>query len=206
MKSKAILVLAILLVSSMAAFAQEGGEARGQGRGQGRGAGRGEQQETVVATDKVTPGIPGVVKAGTKIEVVKNGLRGSDGGVGMPDGSLLVTANGGLAKVDVDGNVTTLLDKSEQAAGLAMDSKGRIFAAQYSKKVSLIYPKDGAETLTDSFDGKPYIRPNDLVVDKKGGIYFTDCYQVGANGKRDRPACGRPLGPAARCWCVRWVR
>ena len=189
MKSKAILVLAVLLTCSMAAFAQEaeqgGGQARGQGRGQGRGAGRGEQQETVVATDKVTPDIPGVVKAGTKIEVVKNGLRGSDGGVGMPDGSLLVTANGGLAKVDVDGNVTTLVDNSEQAAGLAMDSKGRIFAAQYSKKVSLIYPKDGAETLTDSFDGKPYIRPNDLVVDKKGGIYFTDCYQVGAKKSSD---------------------
>ena len=96
----------------------------------------------MVATDKVTPDIPGVVKAGTKIEVVKNGLRGSDGGVGMPDGSLLVTANGGVAKVDVDGNVTTLVDNSEQAAGLALDSKGRVFAAQYSKKVSLIYPKD----------------------------------------------------------------
>ena len=118
MKSKAILVLVVLLMSSMAAFAQEGGQARGQGRG----AGRGEQQETVVATDKVTTDVPGVVKAGTKIEVVKNGLRGSDGGVGMPDGSLLVTANGGLAKVDVDGNVTTLVDNSEQAAGLAMDS------------------------------------------------------------------------------------
>src|SRR5580704_1067769 len=189
MKSKAILVLAVLLACSMAAFAQEGdqggGRARGQGRGQGRGAGRGEQQETVVATDKVTPDIPGVVKAGTKIEVVKNGLRGSDGGVGMPDGSLLVTANGGLAKVDVEGNVTTLVDNSEQAAGLAMDSKGRIFAAQYTKKVSLIYPKDGAETLTDSFDGKPYIRPNDLVVDKKGGVYFTDCYQIGAKRSPD---------------------
>src|SRR4029077_17599764 len=146
MKSKAILVLAVLPACSVSAFAQEGdqgggGRARGQGQGPGRGAGRGEPQETVVATDKVTPDVPGVVKAGTKIEVVKNGLRGSDGGVGMPDGSLLVTANGGLAKVDADGNVTTLLDNSEQAAGLAMDSKGRIFAAQYTKKVSLIYPK-----------------------------------------------------------------
>src|ERR1700747_1727272 len=122
MKSKAILVLAVLLMCSMAAFAQQGeqggGQARGQGQGQGRGAGRGEQQETVVATEKVTPDVPGVVKAGTKIEVVKNGLRGSDGGVGMPDGSLLVTANGGLAKVDVERNVNTFVDKFEAAAGL----------------------------------------------------------------------------------------
>jgi len=190
MKSKAILVMVVSLLFSAVMFAQEGGQAgaegRGQGRGQGRAEGRGEgrgegqQQETKVATDKVTPDIPGVVKAGTKIEIIKNGLRGADGGVGMPDGSLLIAANGGVAKVDVNGNLTTLVDNSEQAAGLALDSKGRIFGAQYTKKVSLIYPKDAAETLTDSFDGKPYIRPNDLVVDKKGGIYFTDCYQVGA--------------------------
>ena len=153
---------------------------------QGRQGGRGAQVQAppqAPAADKVTPEIPGVVKAGTKIEVVKNGLRGSDGGVGMPDGSLLITGNGGVAKVDVNGNLTTLVENSEQAAGLAVDSKGRIFAAQYTKKVSLIYPKEQAETLTDSFDGKPYIRPNDLVVDKKGGIYFTDCYQVGAKKK-----------------------
>jgi len=184
MKSKAIFVLMVFLFCFPAMFAQEGGgQDRGLGRGQGRGGG--QQQETVVATNKVTPQIPGVVKAGTKIEIVKNGLRGSDGGVGMPDGSLLVTANGGLAKVDVDGNVTTLVENDEQGAGLAVDSKGRVFAAQYSKKVSLIYPKESAETLTGSFDGKPYIRPNDLVVDKKGGIYFTDCYQVGAKKSSD---------------------
>ena len=41
-------------------------------------------------------------------------------------------------------------------------------------------PKGSEETLTSSFDGKPYIRPNDIVVDKKGGVYFTDCYQIGA--------------------------
>ena len=28
--------------------------------------------------------------------------------------------------------------------------------------------------LTDNFEGKPYNRPNDLVVDKNGGVYFTD--------------------------------
>src|SRR5207245_10401512 len=105
--------------------------------------------------------------------------------VGMPDGRRLVTANGGLAKVDVNGNVTAMVDNAEQRAGLALDAKGRVFAAQYSKKVSLIYPKDSAETLTDSFEGKPYIRPNDLVVDKTGGMYYTDCYQIGAYPSTD---------------------
>jgi gluconolactonase len=121
-----------------------------------------------------------VVKAGTKIEVVKFGLRGADAGVGMPDGSLLVTTGGGVSRVDGDGNVTVLVENADNAAGLALDSKGRLFAAQYSKKVSILYPKGSEMLLADSYEGKPFIRPNDIVVDKKGGVYFTDCYQVGA--------------------------
>ena len=49
--------------------------------GQGRRGGEAQDQKPP-ATDKVTPEIPGVVKAGTKIEVVKFGLRGADAGVG----------------------------------------------------------------------------------------------------------------------------
>jgi len=70
--------------------------------GQGRQGG-GAQDQKPPATDKVTPEIPGVVKAGTKIEVVKFGLRGADAGVAMPDGSLLITTGGGVSKVDADG-------------------------------------------------------------------------------------------------------
>src|SRR5215475_11249523 len=107
-----------------------------EGRQGGRG-GRGGQEATPtpVVTDKVTPDIPGVVKAGTKIEIVATGLRGSDAGVGTNDGGFIFTGNGGVMKVDAGGKLTTLVDDSEQAAGLAMDSKGRIVAAQYTKKV-----------------------------------------------------------------------
>ena len=101
--------------------------------------------------------------------------------MGLSDGSILVTSRGSLIKIDPNGNTTTIVENTEQAAGLTIDPKGRVIAAQYSKKVSVLYPKGSEEVLTDSFDGKPYIRPNDLVADRKGGIYFTDCYQIGAN-------------------------
>ena len=200
MRSKATFVVALCLMCSLAVFGQDGGgqgggQGRGQGRGQGGGrggagggrggAGGGQAQEVVPQMDKVTPDVPGIVKAGTKMEILKYGIRGSDAGVGMPDGSVLISGNGGVLKVAADGTLTTLVENSDQAAGLTMDSKGNIYGAQYSKKVSLLYPKENAATLTDSYDGKPYIRPNDLVVDKKGGIYFTDCYQVGAKKQPD---------------------
>jgi gluconolactonase len=177
-KSKAILLVLLCLLCEVATFGQarEGGQRGDQG---GRG-GRGQQPEQPPAIDKVTPEIPGVVKAGTKIEIVKFGLGGTDAGMGLSDGSVLVTSRGSLIKIDPNGNTTTIVENTEQAAGLTIDRKGRVIAAQYSKKVSVLYPKGSEEVLTDSFDGKSYIRPNDLVADRKGGIYFTDCYQIGA--------------------------
>jgi gluconolactonase len=173
MKSKALLALLLCVPFAVAAFGQE------------RGGGRGRGPAEPPAMDKVTQAIPGVVKAGTKLEIIKYGLGGSDAGMGMPDGSVLISSRGKVIKIDPNGNATTIVEDSEQAAGLAIDAKGRVIAAQYSKKVSVIYPKGSEETLTDSFDGKPYIRPNDLVVDRKGGIYFTDCYQVNAKHSPD---------------------
>ena len=83
MKSKAILVALLCLLCAVAAFgpAREGG----QRRGQGGGGGRGQQPEQPPAMDKVTPEIPGVVKAGTKIEIVKFGLGGTDAGMGLSE-------------------------------------------------------------------------------------------------------------------------
>jgi gluconolactonase len=181
MRSKALALLALCTLCCPAAFAQGEGQGQGQGRGGGQNRGR---QTAPPPTDKVTPEIKGVVTAGTKIEVVKYGLQGADGAVGMPDGSILVSTNGGVAKIDPDGNLTQLVSNN-QTAGLALDSKGRIIAAQYSGKIAVVYPPEAAAVLADSYEGKHFIRPNDLVVDKKGGIYFTDCYQVGMKPKGD---------------------
>jgi gluconolactonase len=165
MKSKAAFFIVLPALWSLTLF----GQAKGKGRGQSQPP----------PTDQVTPDIPGVVRAGTKIEVVKYGLRGSDGPVGMPDGSVILTTGGGVSRIDKDGNASVLVEDAENAAGLAVDSKGRVIAAQYSKKVSVLYPRGTEALLADNYEGKPFIRPNDLVVDRKDGIYFTDCAQIG---------------------------
>src|SRR5665213_622341 len=158
-----------------------------------------EQIPPKPATDRVTPEIKGVVHAGTPIEVIKYGMRGSDGVVGLSDGSIVLSANGGIMKVDPAGNAMMLVEKSNYAAGLAVDSKGRIIAAQYTRKVSVLYAPESAAQLSDMFDGKAYIRPNDLVVDKKGGIYFTDCYQIGVVAKpEDLPQAVYYIMPAGK--------
>ena len=130
-------------------------------------------------TDTVAPDIPGVVKGGTKIQVIKDGFEDTEGPIALPDGSLLFTETQAsrLTKIDKDGNTSTFLEGTNGSNGLAFDSKGRLYSAQTTPgamKVGIIYPKGSEMVLTDNFEGKPYNRPNDLVVDKNGGVYFTD--------------------------------
>src|SRR6185436_2431544 len=40
-------------------------------------------------------------------------------------------------------------------------------------KIGVVWPKESKTILSDSFDGKPFESVNDLVVDKKDGVYFT---------------------------------
>ena len=46
------------------------------------------------ATETVATAIPGVVAAGTKVTIVKDGLRSSEGPIAMPHGTTLFTEPG----------------------------------------------------------------------------------------------------------------
>ena len=38
----------------------------------------------------------------------------------------------------------------------------------------MIYPPGSEAVLADNFEGKPFSRPNDVIVAKTGGVYFTE--------------------------------
>ena len=176
METKAPLVAALCwLLCPAAALGQ--GQSPGQGQDQGQAAGQGRGQAP--PTDTEAPNIPGVVKGGTKVQVVKEGFQGTEGPTALPDGSLIFTETGAsrITKIDKDGNASTFLENTNGSNGLGFDSKGRLISVQTtpgSMKVGVIYPKGSETVLTDNFEGKPYNRPNDLVVNKKGVVYFTD--------------------------------
>lgn len=125
----------------------------------------------------VTPGIPGVVTAGTPIEFIKDGFTGTEGPVALPDGSLIFTETQAarITRIAADGSTSTFLSDSNGANGLGFTANGDLYAAQVLKpQVGIIHPAGHTKVLADRFDGKPFGRPNDLVVDKQGNVYFTD--------------------------------
>jgi sugar lactone lactonase YvrE len=170
-----ILTLVSLLISVTAS---------GQEQGQTRAA-------EPPATETIAKDIPGVIRGGTKIQVVIASVpghaapgvtvQGTEGPIALPDGTMAFceTILGRVAKVDKDGKESVFVDAPVAHApnGLAWDPKGRLFGATTAPGhlgVEVIYPKGSEAVLADNFQGKPFVRPNDLFVDKKGGVYFTD--------------------------------
>ena len=143
------------------------------------------------ATETIAKDIPGVIKGGTRIHVVIASVpghgtpgvavQGTEGPIALPDGSMVFceTVLGRVARVDEVGNESVFVDAAHANGpnGLSWDSKGRLIGATTAAGhmgVQVIYPQGSEAVLADNFEGKPFVRPNDLIVDRKGGVYFTD--------------------------------
>ena len=140
------------------------------------------------ATETTAHAIPGVVAEGTKVTIVKDGLRSSEGPITMPDGSVLFTEPGAsvVHKIDKDGKLSVYAEDTNRANGLALDSKGRLIATT-ADSIAVLSP-------TKSVIAKMPSRPNDLVIDKKDRIWFTmpsdkpsKVYMVPASGGQPTP-------------------
>jgi gluconolactonase len=125
--------------------------------------------------ETVAPNIPGVVAGGTHVLLIKDGFQATEGPVALPDGSLIFTEREAnrITKIDTAGNVSAYMENTAGANSLAIDSTGRLIAVQWTKpQVVVLTPTP--RVLADQFDGQPFMRPNDLTVDRKGGVYFSD--------------------------------
>jgi gluconolactonase len=157
----------------------------------------GQQPPAVTATTATA--IPGVVAAGATVAVIKSGFTGTEGPIGLPDGSVIFTETQAnrITRIDKDTNqTTTFLENTNGSNGLAWDAKGRLLSVQTTPgatRIGVIYPKGSETTITDAFEGKPYGRPNDLVVARSGHIYFTE---PGPNATVGQPAQAPALPPA----------
>ncbi len=135
------------------------------------------------AIDTVAPEIAGVVKAGTKVQVIKTGLTsGTEGPIALNDGSgaVIFTEQQAdrVSKIDKDNNVTPFFEKITGINAVTINAKGQMIGLQRMQnggkaQIAIIYPKGQEKVLSDAIDGKPILNPNDLIGDKKGGVYFT---------------------------------
>jgi gluconolactonase len=129
-----------------------------------------------------------------------------------------------ILKMDPSGKVTTWREDSGRTNGNTFDAQGRLISCEGAENgpggrrrvVRTDMTTGNVEVLAERYEGKRYNSPNDVVVDTKGRIWFTDplyapdrtimeheheaVYRIDANGQVTRvitqPAIGRPNGLA----------
>jgi gluconolactonase len=80
-----------------------------------------------------------------------------------------------IYKINTKGKPFVFREKTNHANGLAVNARGNIIACEMDGRIVAISP-DGEklQVLANQYNGKRFNAPNELVIDKTGGIYFTD--------------------------------
>lgn len=141
----------------------------------------------------LTPAISGVVDAKTPIVLIREGFNGTEGPVALPDGSLAFTETQAqrITRIGPDDAITTLASDTNGANGLGFLPNGDLVAVQVVQtRVGIVHPAAHRKSLSEGLDGGAYGRPNDLVVDRQGTVYFTDS---GVGPTQKPPVTDRPL-------------
>ena len=122
-------------------------------------------------------GIAGVVAPGVVPELVQEGFVFTEGPVGTPDGGLYFSdiRPNRIHYLDPSGKIGLVREQTNGANGLALTRDGDLIAAEGEGKRISKRSRDGTvTTVTEGIAGKPFLSPNDVLVDAKGGIYITD--------------------------------
>jgi gluconolactonase len=74
-----------------------------------------------------------------------------------------------------EGKLSVFLENSKNINGLMLNKDGVLYGCEMQGRLVAIDPKTMKITvLSDGYEGNRYNAPNDLVIDKTGGVYFTD--------------------------------
>jgi gluconolactonase len=91
-----------------------------------------------------------------------------------------------IHKIDADGKISVYSDKLKGPNGLMFNTKGELVACEMGagRIVAFEVESKKMRVVADTYEGKGFGGPNDLVTDLHGGLYFTDYRLV--KGKQDK--------------------
>jgi gluconolactonase len=134
-----------------------------------------------------------IFEPGAKLKVESEGGSGGEGPAWHPKLGVLTSGNGHTYLLDPMGK-STIWRKGSGSNGLLFDAKGRLLMCESDQRRITRTEEDGTiVVLTDRFEGKRYNTPNDITVDSKGRIYFSDPRYGDRKGMEIRDAEGRTV-------------
>jgi len=146
---------------------------------------------------------PDLIAPGASLEKVQSGFSFTEGPAADTDGNIYFTdipTEHIFIWNPENGAVTPYRDNTGRANGLMFDAKKRLVVCEMgNNRVTRDDMKGNITVLADNYAGEKLNMPNDLWIDSKGGIYFSDfLLGPGASGAEGLqiyyiPPDGKPL-------------
>ena len=160
---------------------------------------------TLLVFAAILPAADPKVEVATTVAFTEGPTVDRDGNVYFTE-----TTSHRIMKLSTSGVLTTFRDRSNGANGLIFDSLWRLIACEGNRQNPRVTRTDMStgkiEVLADSFEGKRLNGPNDVTLDGKDRIYFTDpaqpaggaVYRIDPGGRLSRilaaPQIEKPNG------------
>jgi gluconolactonase len=132
--------------------------------------------ELGLTTDQQSKNEP-IFEPGAKLTKLSQDGAGGEGPAWDPQLGILTSGAKGIHQLTPDGTSLIFRDKAG-TNGLLFDREGRLVCCEpVERRITRIDRAGKLTVLTDHFGGKRYNQPNDLTLDSKNRIYFSDpCY------------------------------
>jgi len=131
----------------------------------------------IAATAALGAGRKSIVAPGASVEKLSGGFTFTEGPAADESGNIFFSdiPNNRIHKWSLDGKLSTFRENSGGANGLFFDSEGNLLACEGGGRRLVSITTAGEVTvLADRYQGKRFNSLNDLWIDPKGGVYFTD--------------------------------
>jgi len=129
--------------------------------------------------DQVAPELEPVILPGAAMETISEGYKLTEGIIWNEVHQYLIWSDMAFGKVykwtEVDGT-TVIKTPSNITNGNFIDHEGRILSCEHATSQVTRWEPDGRylTTLASHYQGKQLNSPNDIIMDSKGRIWFTD--------------------------------
>lgn len=120
-----------------------------------------------------------IVADGASLQLISNQFSFTEGPAVDAQGNIFFTdqPNNKIWKYGTDGNLSVFLNKAGRSNGMYFNAEGNLITcADENNELWSITPDKRITVLLNDVNGQKLNGPNDLWIDRKGGIYFTDPY------------------------------
>ncbi len=118
-----------------------------------------------------------IIVKGAELQLIASDYKFTEGPAVDPEGNVYFTdqPNNRILKWTSGIGVSVFLEEAGRSNGLYFDNDGNLLAcADLNNQIWRFDQQKGHEVIVDGYEGMRLNGPNDLWVDRKGGIYFTD--------------------------------